>query len=233
MSAARMTMAGAATWAVAGSEGVVLRTALTTSLTPRLRHFCFAAVGECVSWCALAVRSSRGCCCRGKLTLLDGLQDLLGGLVVAQRVGERNQSADGDSIRRLVADNAGIDDNITVSIDGDGAGCGVLDGVEHGGCVALALLLLLLLDTGCVDALSLLLLVLLFAPVLGHFVCDVCGWFGVGWLELSESIAITFFFSSRSFESRTEKAELFAEALDQSEHLRRQKSWHISSILLL
>jgi hypothetical protein len=128
-----------------------------------------------------------------KLTLLDSLQDLLGGLVVAQRVGEGNQGADGDSIRRLVADNAGIDDNITVSIDGDGAGCSVLDGVEHGGCVALALLLLFLLDTACVDALSLLLLVLLFAPVLGHFVCDVCGWFGVGGLELSELIAITFF----------------------------------------
>lgn len=44
MSAARTTMAGAEAWAVAGSEGVVLRTALTTSLTPRLRHFCFAAV---------------------------------------------------------------------------------------------------------------------------------------------------------------------------------------------
>jgi hypothetical protein len=128
-----------------------------------------------------------------KLTLLDSLQDLLGGLVVAQRVGEGNQGADGDSIRRLVADNAGIDDNITVSIDGDGAGCGVLDGVEHGGCVALALLLLFLLDTACVDALSLLLLVLLFAPVLGHFVCDVCGWLDVGGLELSELIAITFF----------------------------------------
>jgi hypothetical protein len=124
---------------------------------------------------------------RRELTLLDGLQDLLGGLVVAQRVGERNQSADGNGIRRLVGNDRGIDDNITISIDGDGTGSGVLDGIEHSSCVALALFLLFLLDTACVDALSLLLLVLLFAPVLGHFVCGgvwLVGWLCCVWLKI-------------------------------------------------
>lgn len=44
MSAARTTIPDGRAWASDGLPSGVLRTALTTSLTPRFRHFCLAAM---------------------------------------------------------------------------------------------------------------------------------------------------------------------------------------------
>ena len=109
--------------AVAGAD---LRSALTTSLTPRLRDLFFAAVGDGVVSRGFGIISCVGPGGKGRRTLLHGLQHLLPRLLVRQRVRERDQRPDQRRALRWLRR------RVRVNFHGGSGGAGG-EGLEEGG----------------------------------------------------------------------------------------------------